>query len=299
MAARLYVAAFDAQLLRHVGQIGAAARTLAALLSGLNGLDPLGIGTWAHAWLAAHRATLGIDTDGFAPPLDAPQNGRYLHHELRLASALRHAELGYDLNARNEALAVADDASAAGFHETALWAAHLAVRLQATRSTASLVTTIGTRVEGEVPPLLERHALALASSDAAGLEKVALQLIELEHLGLGQEALVRAAELHRQQSQRSAASRCASRAKYMVEEGVDPLFGARNRMVRVEGLTLREREVALAVVQGLTHRAVGDALGMSHRTVETHLHRAYRKLNVTNVEGLRVLLANERNGSHT
>ena len=85
----------------------------------------------------------------------------------------------------------------------------------------------------------------------------------------------------------------------MVEEGVDPLFGARNRLVRVEGLTLREREVALAIVQGLTHRAVGDALGMSHRTVETHLHRAYRKLNVTNVEALRDLLTAEGNAGHT
>lgn len=299
VSARLYVAAFDAQLLRHLGQLRAAARTLATLLSDLDGLNPLGIGTWAHAWLAVNRAALGEDRRGYLPPLEAPENGKYVSHELRLAAAYRHAELGYDLHARNEALAVVDDASAAGCHETALWSAHLAVRLQATRSSASLVATIGARVEGDIPSLLELHATALANSDAAGLEKAALLFIEVEHFGLAHEAFVQAAEMHRKQAQRSASSRCASRAKHMVETGVDPLFGARNRMVRVEGLTLREREVSLVVAQGLTHRAVGDALGMSHRTVETHLHRAYRKLNVTSVEALRLLLADARDGEHT
>jgi PAS domain S-box-containing protein len=42
-------------------------------------------------------------------------------------------------------------------------------------------------------------------------------------------------------------------------------------------LTPREREVAAQVIQGLTSKEVGRALGISHRTVELHRARLMRK----------------------
>ncbi len=48
------------------------------------------------------------------------------------------------------------------------------------------------------------------------------------------------------------------------------------RSVRAE-LTPREREVAAQVMQGLTSKEIGKALGISHRTVELHRARLMRK----------------------
>lgn len=45
-------------------------------------------------------------------------------------------------------------------------------------------------------------------------------------------------------------------------------------------LTLREREVLIVAAEGLTARQMADRLGVSERTVTTHLVRIYRKLGV-------------------
>jgi FixJ family two-component response regulator len=45
-------------------------------------------------------------------------------------------------------------------------------------------------------------------------------------------------------------------------------------------LTPREKEVLEVIVQGLTHRQIGDQLGISPRTVEVHKGRIMEKLGV-------------------
>lgn len=47
-------------------------------------------------------------------------------------------------------------------------------------------------------------------------------------------------------------------------------------------LTPREREVLTLAVEGLSARQIGDRLGMSERTAETHMSHVYRKLGVRN-----------------
>ncbi|WP_402840247.1 LuxR C-terminal-related transcriptional regulator [Microbacterium sp. GXS0129] len=51
-----------------------------------------------------------------------------------------------------------------------------------------------------------------------------------------------------------------------------------------EPLTLREREIARLAAEGLRNREIARRLFVSVRTVESHLYRAMRKLNVTRVE---------------
>ena len=46
----------------------------------------------------------------------------------------------------------------------------------------------------------------------------------------------------------------------------------------VSELTLRERQVLELIATGLTNRMIGHALGISHRTVETHRLRIMAKL---------------------
>ena len=47
-------------------------------------------------------------------------------------------------------------------------------------------------------------------------------------------------------------------------------------------LSPRECEVLRLVSQGLTNQAIAHRLGLSVKTVETYLHRAYAKLGVQN-----------------
>ena len=58
----------------------------------------------------------------------------------------------------------------------------------------------------------------------------------------------------------------------------------------IEPLTAREREVALLAVGGRSSRAIGDHLGLSTRTVDTHLAHVYRKLGIAGRSELAVAL---------
>lgn len=58
----------------------------------------------------------------------------------------------------------------------------------------------------------------------------------------------------------------------------------------LSGLTVREREVALAAARGESTRLIAGRLHLAERTVENHLHRAYGKLGVTGRAELRQAL---------
>ncbi len=45
-------------------------------------------------------------------------------------------------------------------------------------------------------------------------------------------------------------------------------------------LTVRQREIALAVALGMSNKEVGNRLAISHETVSSHLRVIYKKLNV-------------------
>ena len=49
---------------------------------------------------------------------------------------------------------------------------------------------------------------------------------------------------------------------------------------RMETLTPREKEILQVITQGLTHREIGEMLGISPRTVEVHKSRIMDKLDV-------------------
>jgi len=61
------------------------------------------------------------------------------------------------------------------------------------------------------------------------------------------------------------------------------------------GLTALELQVALQVAKGLTNREVAGVLFLSPKTIEFHLTRVYRKLDVrSRAELVRLLVADER-----
>jgi DNA-binding CsgD family transcriptional regulator len=68
-----------------------------------------------------------------------------------------------------------------------------------------------------------------------------------------------------------------------VPENSDGWFA--NRMVDLT-LTRREAEVAELASRGLAGKRVARQLGVAEGTVRTHLHSIYRKLRVSNRNGL-------------
>jgi DNA-binding CsgD family transcriptional regulator len=63
--------------------------------------------------------------------------------------------------------------------------------------------------------------------------------------------------------------------------GDDRLAGEQNRQADLRRLSDREMEVLLLVAHGKTNEEIGMVLGISGKTVQHHLARIYRKIDVT------------------
>ena len=61
----------------------------------------------------------------------------------------------------------------------------------------------------------------------------------------------------------------------------------------MDSLTSREREVVLALAEGISNKEVGRRLNLSEGTVKVHLHNIYSKLRVKNRTALAVLAYTE------
>ena len=61
----------------------------------------------------------------------------------------------------------------------------------------------------------------------------------------------------------------------------------------LDSLTRQQREVALLAASGLTNRAIGEHLFISHRTISAHLRQVFPKLGVTTRAGLRDALSDD------
>lgn len=80
-------------------------------------------------------------------------------------------------------------------------------------------------------------------------------------------------------------------ATTMFRSGLQRTGGRRGRAEPQGDLTDREMEVARYVAEGLTARRIGSKLGISDRTVNTHIGSLYRRLGVNNrVDALRELI---------
>ncbi len=57
------------------------------------------------------------------------------------------------------------------------------------------------------------------------------------------------------------------------------------RPAKAARLSQRETEVLESLAQGMSYAEIGGHLGISHRTVNTHLYRIYEKLRVHSAAG--------------
>ncbi|MFN3219064.1 MAG: LuxR C-terminal-related transcriptional regulator [Acidimicrobiales bacterium] len=167
-----------------------------------------------------------------------------------------------------------DQASAQGNHLFAGIAAnHLSVIGDHETAAAALDGILASTGPGWVALQWQAAATAASRRDTAALETLAA---DFTRRGFRLDAVRSMAWSARYSSEPLQRLRRFLAAQQLLDEtggGRCPVLSA----VRIE-LTERETEMILLVASGETNTAIADHLVMSRRTVENHLHRAYRKL---------------------
>jgi len=155
-----------------------------------------------------------------------------------------------------------------------LFALHDVARLGTPELVVDRLGDLADRTEGDLAPLLARHARALAGRDGEALDGVARGLADLGLALYAAEAFAHAALVHddrrASQSSRSRASALAGRCQ-----------GARSSALvnlALPKLTARQRQIVSLAAAGLTNRQIAEQLTVSIRTVANHLCDAYARL---------------------
>jgi DNA-binding NarL/FixJ family response regulator len=121
------------------------------------------------------------------------------------------------------------------------------------------------------------HAAALATHDAAGLDRSASQLEAVGLLLHAAEAAAEAAVAHDRAGCRGSALTSMANARRLRVECPGAAAPVDVR-VPLHELTEREREIAELAARGRSNREIAGQLFVSIRTVNNHLNHVYTKL---------------------
>ncbi|MEV2240736.1 LuxR C-terminal-related transcriptional regulator [Micromonospora sp. NPDC049891] len=155
------------------------------------------------------------------------------------------------------------------------------------RTVAQRLTELSEQVDGELPPLLARHARAAADGLPEGLLSAADGFAERGLDLLAAEAAAEAVHLLRQRRSPEVAH---ARQRLGALLACCDMVHTPALQAATPTLTDREWQVARLAADGGTSRAIAEQLFLSARTVENHLQRVYSKLGVTSRAELRVAL---------
>ncbi|MFF3444282.1 LuxR C-terminal-related transcriptional regulator [Streptosporangium sp. NPDC002721] len=167
-------------------------------------------------------------------------------------------------------------------HGDDLFALHDVVRLGTPELVVDRLGRLAERAEGDLAPLLARHARALARRDGEALDKVARGLTDLGLLLHAAEAFAHAALVH---EDRRASQASRNRASALA----GACQGARSSALvnlALPRLTARQRQIVSLAAAGLTNRQIAEQLTVSIRTVANHLCDAYARLGSSDRAGL-------------
>ncbi|MFD8500659.1 LuxR C-terminal-related transcriptional regulator [Amycolatopsis sp. NPDC059657] len=200
------------------------------------------------------------------------QTSRLFQPWMELDKAWTLAALGNRLAAAAAARAAADLARDFGQPTVEGWALYDAARLGDAPAVHARLTALGS--------LFAPAARGLAAKDPEPLEQAAWIFADRGLLLHAAEAAATAGALYRSDGKRTLANVVLERAAVLAQR----CHGAHTPLLDASGLravlTRREHEVAALAVAGLSSRRIAEQLGLSVRTVDNYLGRAYAKFGV-------------------
>jgi DNA-binding CsgD family transcriptional regulator len=213
--------------------------------------------------------------------------------QFRLVEAWLAAAEGHLTGAISRAVEAADLAKNTGQRAVEMFALHDAARFGDLTSLQRLVD-VAESIGGRLAKVHAAYAAALLASDAIGLSGVAEQFESIGALLSAADAGAQAAALFRSADDRRHALDAAATADRLAAA----CGGIRTPALEIASqplpLSPREREIASFVAQGMSNRDIADRLVVSTRTVEGHIYRACIKLDVTDREGLALVIRRGR-----
>ena len=213
--------------------------------------------------------------------------------QFRLVEAWLAAAQGHVSGAISHALAAADLAKESGQRAVEMFALHDAARFGDLCSLQRLVD-VAQNIGGRLAEVHAAYAAALLASDAAKVQDVAEQFETIGALLSAADAAAQAAVLFRAADDRRRSVEAAAIADRLAAACGGVSTPALETASEPLPLSPREREIANFVAQGLSNRDIADRLVVSTRTVEGHIYRACIKLDVTDREGLAMVIRRGR-----
>lgn len=209
---------------------------------------------------------------------------------MRLSRAWTCCAEGLLTDARAHAQAAADAASRAGCTSLEVIALYDIARFGDARTVGARLAALAEEVDGGLLQTMCSAGTALRVGDGRLLEVAAAAFISMGMQLLAFEVVAAAAAAYRRGGYPGRARAAERAARVLLEQCEGASTPALELLVDGETITVREREVATLAAQGHANRAIAGRLGVSVRTVENLLHRAYSKLDVHTREELTAAL---------
>ncbi|GAB2928672.1 LuxR family transcriptional regulator [Rhodococcus aerolatus] len=277
------VAAASGAIALQRGQVRTATRHFRIMVSSSNDFDGRFL-RYSLSFLARAAALAGLADEARAALADVPPEAPsfpVLQTDWDMAEAAVLAAGGAWTAAARVALTAARVAAARGAWRLALAAAHDAVRYTGDPGAAEIVVAAADQLRAPLPAALARHAHARTTNDGPALRQAGEDLAAVGAVLHAAEARYAAARAFRDAGRPDEAVREQAHALALHArcENADIAWVA---SFPATDLTPRERQVALLAAGGRQDQHIATQLGISPRTVQVHLHRAYHKLGITN-----------------
>jgi DNA-binding CsgD family transcriptional regulator len=155
---------------------------------------------------------------------------------------------------------------------------------------ATRTATVAAQVEGALARARADHATGLADRDSERLEAAGEAFAATTAWLLAAEAISHASTAARAGGRLQRAESLGRRADELATHCRAASTPGLHRSDGLHELTGREREVSMLAARGLRSKEIAADLGVSVRTVDNLLQRAYRKLGVSSRADLRTVL---------
>jgi DNA-binding CsgD family transcriptional regulator len=287
-------AGFRGLVAKAQGEIATAEASLREAVALLDEQDPYRFMRWCLAELAS-VAALANDQ---GPALDwlaradarAGQANRFFDPWVQLDRAWVAAAAGELTRATQLAGRAAELASVDGQFTLEAVALHDVARMGAPARVRDRLEELAGLLEGRLGPLLATSAAALAAEDGPALDRTAAAFQDLGALLQAAEAAAAAARAHLAAGRDASANASKERAARLAAACQGAHTPGLDGGALASALTPREREVATLAAAQTSSREIAARLGLSVRTVDNYLGRAYAKLGVSSRAELAALL---------